>query len=67
VCDRCGGTSFTRRSDDKPDTVRARLKAYRDQTAPILPYYEAKGALKTIDGMGEMDEVFGRIRRIVGG
>jgi len=67
VCDRCGGTEFTRRSDDRPETVRARLAAYREQTAPILPYYEKKNALKSIDGMGEMDEVFRRIRGIVEG
>ena len=66
VCDRCGATEFSRRSDDNPETVRARLVAYREQTAPILPYYEKKGALKAIDGMGEMDDVFGRIREIVG-
>jgi len=67
VCDRCGSSEFSRRSDDNPDTVRARLVAYREQTAPILPYYEKKGALKAIDGMGEMDEVFRRIRGIVEG
>jgi len=52
---------------DYPQTVRSRLVAYREQTAPILPYYEKKGALKSIDGMGEMDEVFLRIRGIVEG
>jgi adenylate kinase len=67
VCDRCGSTEFSRRSDDNPQTVRSRLVAYREQTAPILPYYEKKGALKAIDGMGEMDEVFRRIRGIVEG
>ena len=67
VCDRCGSTEFSRRSDDNPQTVRARLAAYREQTAPILPYYEKKRALKTIDGMGEMDEVFRRIQGIVDG
>ena len=66
VCDRCGATEFSRRSDDNPETVRALLVAYREQTAPILPYYDEKGALKAIDGMGEMDEVFRRIREIVG-
>jgi adenylate kinase len=67
VCDRCGSTEFTRRSDDNPETVRARLAAYREQTAPILPYYEQKGVLKTVDGMGAMDEVFGQIQRVIGG
>lgn len=57
VCDRCGGTQFVRRSDDKEETVRSRLAAYRQQTAPILPYYRTKGVLKTIDGMAEMGQV----------
>jgi len=43
VCDKCGGTEFTRRADDNEATVRSRLDAYRSQTAPILPYYQDKG------------------------
>jgi adenylate kinase len=57
VCDKCGATEFIRREDDKPEAVRNRLKVYRDQTAPILPYYQAKGLLQTIDGMAPIDEV----------
>lgn len=57
VCDVCGSTEFTRRKDDTEETVRARLEAYRDQTAPILPYYEAKGLLRRVDGMADVDEV----------
>ena len=57
TCDKCGGTEFTRRADDNEETVRDRLEAYHGQTAPILPYYESKGVLKTIDGMAEIDEV----------
>ncbi len=57
VCDVCGGREFSRRDDDKAETVTARLKAYHDQTAPILPYYEAKGRLKSVDGMARIDEV----------
>ena len=44
MCDVCGGTEFTRRKDDNAETVKARLEAYREQTAPILPYYKAQGA-----------------------
>ena len=40
VCDVCGGKEFSRRSDDKADTVKTRLKAYHAQTAPLLPFYE---------------------------
>ena len=57
VCDECGGTEFTRRADDRRETVSARLDAYRRQTAPILPYYAAQGLLRSVDGMAEIDEV----------
>jgi adenylate kinase len=57
VCDFCGGTEFVRRADDKRETVAARLEAYHRQTAPLLPYYAARGTLHTVDGMAEMDEV----------
>lgn len=57
VCDRCGGTEFTRRADDREDTVRARLEAYRAQTAPLLPYYRDRGLLLTVDGMAGIDDV----------
>jgi adenylate kinase len=57
VCDVCGGTDFTRRKDDNAETVKARLKAYREQTAPILPYYKNKGLLQRVDGMADPDAV----------
>jgi adenylate kinase len=57
VCDICGSTEFVRRKDDTPETVRARLKAYQDQTAPLLPYYRDKGLLVSVDGMAEIDRV----------
>ena len=61
VCDVCGGTEFTRRADDNEETVKSRLKAYHDQTAPLLPYYRAKGVLRQVDGMADMDAVAGEI------
>jgi adenylate kinase len=57
VCDVCGSTEFTRRKDDNAETVKARLEAYRAQTAPILPYYKAKGLLYPVDGMAAPDQV----------
>ncbi len=57
VCDVCGSTEFSRRKDDNAETVMARLKAYREQTAPILPYYKAKGLLYPVDGMAAPDHV----------
>ena len=65
LCDICGATEFVHRPDDKTETVRARLKAYRDQTAPILPYYRAKGLLRTIDGMAPLDQVTAEIERLL--
>lgn len=54
------------RSDDNEETLRKRLQVYTDQTAPIIPYYRDKGALKTIDGMAGMDEVTREISAILG-
>jgi len=57
VCDVCGGTEFTRRADDRRETVAARLEAYHRQTAPLLPYYAQQGRLRSVDGMADIDEV----------
>ncbi len=65
-CDACGSTDIVRRPDDNAETVGARLKAYHDQTAPIIPYYRAKGALKAVDGMADMDVVTGLIAKVLG-
>lgn len=63
VCDQCGGISFNRRADDNAETMKTRLAAYREQTAPILPYYQAKGMLQSVDGMAPMDEVFAELEK----
>jgi adenylate kinase len=66
-CDACGSTEFVRRADDKPETVRARLRAYHEQTAPLLPYYRDKGLLVTVDGMADIEDVSAEIfRRLEG-
>lgn len=57
ICDNCGRSEFTRRSDDNAQAVAARLTAFHEQTAPLLPFYNEKGCLKTIDGMASLDEV----------
>jgi len=57
VCDNCGHTEFVCRPDDNPETMKARLKTFEKQTAPILPYYRVKGLLKTVDGMASMVQV----------
>lgn len=65
VCDACGSTEFSRRDDDKEETVSKRLKAYHDQTAPLLPYYAQKGVLATVDGMADIDAVTAQIEQIL--
>ncbi|HEX7007165.1 MAG TPA: adenylate kinase [Alphaproteobacteria bacterium] len=67
VCDVCGSREFVRREDDRPETVQARLDAYRRQTAPILPYYEAQGKLSTVDGMAPIDTVTKQLEAILNG
>ena len=66
VCDQCGGTEFTRRADDNAETVRGRLQAYHEQTAPILSYYKEKGAVKSIEGMASIDEVTEQLNAVLG-
>lgn len=65
VCDECGGTEFVHRTDDNEDTVMSRMRAYHEQTEPLLPYYKSKGILKSIDGMAGIDEVANKIDRIL--
>jgi adenylate kinase len=57
VCDKCGATEFTRRADDKEETVRNRLAAYHAQTAPLVSYYGSTGKVATIDGEASINEV----------
>lgn len=53
------------RADDNVETLKKRLDVYRAQTAPILPFYEAKGVLHTVDGMGSIDEVTAAIEGVL--
>ena len=52
------------RADDNEDTIRNRFKVYRDETAPLLDYYSDE--LKTVDAVGELDEVFARALHALG-
>jgi adenylate kinase len=47
--------------------MKTRMAAYRAQTEPLLPYYRARGVLKTVDGMAAMDEVYRQIRAVLAG
>jgi adenylate kinase len=67
VCDVCGSKEFKRRPDDNPQTVKARLQEYYQQTAPIVPYYKEKGLLRQVDGMAEVDAVTQQIEVVLEG
>lgn len=65
ICDVCGSGEFVRRPDDNEQTVRTRLAEYRAKTAPILPYYEERGLVRRVDGMGTPDDVAAEIDGIL--
>ena len=60
VCDRCG-SELIQRSDDRRETVEARLAVYEDQTAPLIDYYRRKGLLSELDGSGSVETVHKRM------
>ncbi len=59
VCDKCGGELFLR-DDDKPETVRVRMKAYEEATRPLADYYAARNLLLEVSAEGDADAVFAR-------
>jgi len=66
VCDKCGGELY-QRDDDAEETVRERLKVYREATRPLLDHYGKLGLLAQVDGVGRTDEVEKRILAAVNG
>ena len=54
------------RADDNEESLRIRLMAYYKQTAPLIGYYYAKGDLKAVNGLGQIDEVAGEIKAVLG-
>ncbi|HYC33491.1 MAG TPA: adenylate kinase [Gemmatimonadales bacterium] len=54
------------RADDDPQAVAIRLKAYRDQTAPVLAFYEQRNLVRRVPAIGTVEEIADRVRRTVG-
>jgi len=54
------------RADDNSETLKKRILVYREQTAPILPYYRAAGRLESVDGMASIDTVTRQLEALVG-
>jgi len=59
------GGELIQRDDDNEETIGNRLTVYRQQTEPLVGYYRDAGLLRTVDGDGEMDEVYGRLTGIL--
>ena len=60
------GADLEQRADDRPEAVGKRLDAYEEMTAALLPYYQAKGLLRRVDGVGTQDEVTARVLAALG-
>ncbi|KAF0676196.1 adenylate kinase [Profundibacterium mesophilum] len=56
-CVKCGAEDFKRRADDNAESLKQRLMEYYKKTSPLIGYYHAKGKLKVVDGLGEIDDV----------
>ena len=65
VCDVCGSKEFVQRADDSEEKIRTRLALYHEQTAPILPYYEQRGILRSVDGTKDMDDVTEQLKEVL--
>ena len=65
VCDAHPEIQLVQRADDNPETVRARLATYDEQTRPLIDYYRSAGVLQTVDGTREPEEIYRDIEEIV--
>jgi adenylate kinase len=64
VCDDCGSALYVRR-DDTEEVFASRLSSYNAKTAPLAGFYQAKGILRSIDGVGSLDAVQARLRAAI--
>jgi adenylate kinase len=55
------------RSDDNLESIKQRLQVYHEQTAPLVSYYEKRGVVRRVKGMGSVDDIQARVREAVGG
>ena len=63
VCDVCGQSDMKRRADDNEEALRTRLMEYYKKTSPLIGYYYAKGDLRSVNGLGEIEEVAAEIAK----
>jgi adenylate kinase len=66
VCDRCGGpVSATARSDESPEVVKKRLEVYENETKPVIDYYDKRGLVQRVVGVGTMEEIGAHLTAIL--
>ncbi len=66
-CSNCGASDFKRRADDNEESLKTRLMEYYKKTSPLIGYYHAKGQLRWVPGLGEIDEVAAGIAAVLDG
>lgn len=62
ICDACGNEELYHRADDNEETIGNRLAVYEENTAPLIGYYDEKGLLKRVNGVGEMEDILNAIK-----
>jgi len=60
MCDICGDSLY-QRDDDKEETIRSRMEVYSHQTGPLIQYYASQGLVRSVNGVGNIDNIFHRI------
>ncbi|NPB07841.1 MAG: adenylate kinase [Aquificae bacterium] len=60
------GVEVIQREDDRPEVIRKRLQVYREQTAPLIDYYERKGILRKLDASRSVEEVYRELLEVIG-
>ena len=65
ICDACGG-KLVQRKDDAPETVKARLQVYHNETEPLKSFYESRGLLKSVDNLPSVAEMSKSILKALG-
>ena len=65
VCDHHSDVQLDHRADDNEESVAARLATYDKETKPLIDYYERSGRLKRVDGMGEVEQIYTELEKLV--
>ncbi|MGD9563245.1 MAG: adenylate kinase [Pyrinomonadaceae bacterium] len=65
VCDQHPDTQLTQRADDIEERARVRLETYVEETTPLFDYYDRSGRLKTVDGTGEVEDIYSELEKLV--